>query len=208
MIAPANYNANKVGDTIWKHNETASTEVTMIGEEPTLVITYTPDPTKIVGGKINTKQDILVDVTVNLENTNVTQYVTFQHQACTDRAETLPTDSEFLLHVKTCQLTISKRDGDSTEPYVFTVLKDGAKYSEVTIVGNSSETIYELPVGEYSIVEDQGWSWRYPNPSYSDNVTLDKDHITGTITCTNRIEEIKWLNGFSTVVQNIFGVKH
>ena len=85
--------------------------------------------------------------------------------------------------------------------------KDGAEYTEASITGNGSVTIYELPVGTYTIEEDTGWSWRYA-PSYSDNVTLDKDHTTGTINCTNSLNKPYWLNGFSNVVKNIFGVKH
>ena len=30
-------------------------------------------------------------------------------------------------------------------------MKEGEKYTEVTIVGDGSETIYELPVGNYTI---------------------------------------------------------
>lgn len=111
-----------------------------------------------------------------------------------------------MLHVKTCQLTITKSGGASNEPYVFDVLKDGTKYSEVTIVGNNSEIIYELPVGEYSITEKTDWSWRF-TPSYSSNVTLSKDVTSGTITCTNTLNKNKWLNGYSTVWRNIFGVE-
>ena len=89
---------------------------------------------------------------------------------------------------------------------MFDVYKNGTKYSEVSIVGNSTATIVELPVGEYSIVEDQGWSWRYPNPSYGSNVTLSATDPNGTITCTNTKTGNFWLNGFSAVVKNIFGI--
>lgn len=117
-------------------------------------------------------------------------------------------DGKYTVHVKTCQLTITKNGGNANEPYVFTVFKDNEKYSEVTVMGNSSVTIYELPVGTYTIVEDTGWSWRYPNPTYSptDGVALSAESDSGTITCTNSLSKPYWLNGFSTVVQNIFGV--
>ena len=74
-------------------------------------------------------------------------------------------------------------------------------------MGNSSVTIYELPVGTYTIAEDTGWSWRF-KPSYSTDVTLSKDNTSGTITCTNSLSKRYWLNGFSNVEKNIFGVKH
>ena len=87
-------------------------------------------------------------------------------------------------------------------------MKEGEKYTEVTIVGDGSETIYELPVGNYTIAEDTGWSWRY-TPSYSDigsGVALSSSNTSDTITCTNQKNKDNCLNGFSSVVKNIFGV--
>lgn len=201
---PTNFTANLVS-TVWKHGNTLDTAVTMIGDAPTLATTNTPDGSKIKDGKINTKQDIPVNVTASIGNTDVTGHTTFVHQDCV--ANENLNGGKFLLHVKTCQLTITKSGGAAGEPYVFTVLKDGTKYSEASITGNGSVTIYELPVGTYSIQEDTDWSWRY-TPGYSNDVALSKDVTSGTITCTNTSNENKWLNGFSTVVQNIFGVRH
>lgn len=208
-----NYTGN-LTDTKWKHGETVDTSVDMTGDRPTLDITYTPEDGKIKDNKINTKQDIAVDVAVKIDGTNVTDKTAFQHTACNpvcDWSETaLDGSPAFLLHVKTCQLEIKKSGGADNEPYVFTVKKDGKKYTEVTIVGNSSVTIYELPVGTYTIVEDTGWSWRYPNPTYSptDGVALSAESDSGTITCANAKTNDCWLNGFSTVVENVYGVQH
>ena len=87
------------------------------------------------------------------------------------------------------------------------MLKDGVKYTEVTIVGNSSVTICELPIGVYTIREDTGWSWRF-TPGYGSAATLSKANASGTIACSNRLSEPYWLNGFSTVVENVYGVQH
>lgn len=205
--APTSYDGNKTGE-VWKHGSTVSTDtgVTMIGNKPTLSLTYTPDSTKISDGKINTKGDIYVDVAVKIGITDVTDKTTFVHTKC-NSSETDPTDGKFWLHVKTCQLTIEKTGGASDESYVFDVYKDGVKYTEITVWGNGSETIYELPVGTYSIVENTGWSWRY-TPSYSARVALSSANTSGTITCTNTSKTNQWLNGFSTIVKNIFGVKN
>lgn len=197
--------------TKWKHGETLSDAegVTMIGTAPTLDPTYTPEAGKIADGKINTKEDISVDVSVKIGTDDVTTYTTFQHTDCEGRICTVPTGKEFLLHVKTCTLTITKQGGDRNEPYVFNIYKDNVKYSEVTIVGNGSENIEELPVGTYTIEEDTGWSWRFnPNPSYSKNVILSKDNTSGTIACINEKNKNQWLNGFSDVEKNISGVSH
>lgn len=197
----------------WKHEGIASTDasVTMTSTEPALDIIYTPDATKIENGKINSKQDIPVKAEVKINDINVTDKTTFQHQACTSACgwtdPQTPGDPAFLLHVKTCQLTVTKTGGDANEPYVFTVYKDNQQYTEVTIVGNGDVTIKELPVGTYTIEEDTGWSWRY-TATISGGATLSANSPSDTITCTNTKNNDQWLNGFSTVVQNIFGVTH
>ena len=191
----------------------------MIGTAPELTIGYAPETGKIdASGKINTKQDIAVDVTVKIGSADVTDKTTFVHQACDPACSwnvTAPNGNPaFLIHVKTCQLTIIKNGGAENEPYVFTVKKDGQPYTEVTIVadknGRGSETIIELPVGIYTIEENTGWSWRYPSPTYSTTtgVALSADSHEGTITCTNKPDNNKWLNGFSDVVTNTFDVAH
>ena len=205
---------NNVDGEVWKHGDTLSTNVTMIGEKPELAIDYTPEAGKIVAGKINTKQDIAVDVTVKIGSADVTDKTTFVHQDCNPvcgwNVTTPNGNPAFLIHVKTCQLTITKTGGAENEPYVFTVKKDGNPYTEVTIVGNNNVTIYELPVGTYTIEENTKWSWRYPSPTYSTTtgVALSADSHEGTITCTNTLDNNKWLNGFSDVVTNTFGVAH
>lgn len=205
------FTANKVEDTVWKHGDTASTDVTMLGTEPTLDIAYALDTDKVENGKY-TKEEAAVKATVKIGDTNVTQYTTFQHQDCNPACDwenpAKKGDPAFLIHIKTCTLTIKKTGGAANEPYVFNILKNNEKYSEVTIRGNGNETLYELPVGTYTIQEDTGWSWRF-TPKYSEKeVKLSANANTGTITCTNKKDKDKdkWINGFSTVVQNIFGV--
>lgn len=195
--------------TKWKHGETLSDAegVTMIGTAPTLDPTYTPEAGKIADGKINTKEDISVDVSVKIGTDDVTTYTTFQHTDCTGKTCTLPAGAEFFLHVKTCKLTITKQGGADGEPYVFDICKDGKKYSEVTIEGNDTQTLYELPVGTYTIKEDTGWSWRY-SADNGGSAALTAQNPTGSITCTNTKNNDKWLNGFSDVVKNISGVSN
>lgn len=209
---PADFTANKVSES-WKHCDTTSSDegVVMTGDAPVLAMTYTPDDTKIQDGKVNTKQDVPVKAEVKIGTEDVQQYTTFVHQDCSPACgwneTTLDGDPAFLLHVKTCQLTINKQGGAGDEPYVFDVYKDDKKYTEVTIVGNNSEIIYELPVGTYTIQEDEGWSWRYSGNNGS-GATLTAEKPDGWITCTNSKDNNYWLNGFSEVVKNIFGGKN
>lgn len=201
--------SNTGTDLKWKHGETVSTSVDMIGESPELVIECSPE-SGVKNGIINTKQDIEVNAKATIGETDVTKYVTFVHESCSesDCKWTEPAaggNPAFLIHVKTCSLTITKSGGASDEPYVFTVYKDGEKYTEVSITGNGGVTICELPVGTYTIAEDSGWSWRY-TAACGEAASLSADNPTGTITCTNSSTNNKWLNGFSEVVTNIFGI--
>lgn len=220
--APENYNGNLVEET-WvnsdgtkKHDDA---DVTMLNTKPLLTLNYIPEAGKIdANGKINTKQDIKVKVDVTMPvgqtqtQTNVNAHTTFKHTPCTDETcgwtvPTIPRDPAFLLHVKTCTLNITKQGGADNESYVFDVFKDGEKYSEVTVWGNGTETLVELPIGTYTISENAGWSWRYTANNGS-SAELTAQNPTGSITCVNTKNNNQWLNGFSEVVRNIFGTNH
>lgn len=200
------FSANKVSDE-WKHGTTKDTDVTMHGTKPDLDIVYTADDSKLDNGKY-TKQDVLVAATVRIDGTTVNDQTTFVHQDCTPACDFMasekPGNPAFKIHIKTCTLNIKKQGGADGESYVFTVLKDGQKYSEVTIEGNNTQTLVELPVGTYTIEENTGWSWRYTADN-GNGATLSAKNPTGDITCTNTKNVNTWLNGFSAVVRNIFG---
>lgn len=195
--------------TRWFHGTTEDTTVSMTGTAPELSYGYdTARPTDIV----DTKQDIPVKATISIGDTNITADTTFLHTDCAGETWSHTSgDPAFLLHVRTCALTVTKTGGADGEPYVFNVYRNGDLYTQVTVVGNSSITIYELPVGKYTIEEDTGWSWRYDaayNPDKPDGCTLTAGHNSGSITCTNILKNDRWLNGFSDVIANIFGIRH
>lgn len=212
---PANndYSSNYVANSEkWKNGGKYSTDdgVQMIGTKPTLDITYTPDESKLEGGKY-TKQDVPVSATVKIGTENVNEHTTFVHQDCTTACgwenPATPGTPAFLIHIQTCTLRITKQGGADNESYVFDVLKDGEKYSEVTVWGNSTETLVELPIGTYTISENAGWSWRY-SANNGGSAALTAQNPTGSITCVNTKNNNQWLNGFSEVVRNIFGTNH
>lgn len=202
---------NQVDGTVWKHGNTTSTDegVTMlVNTAPALDITYTPDESTVKDNKY-TKVDAKVKATVKINGTDVTAHTTMLHQDCSGdcgwKTPTVVGAPAFLIHIKTCTLNVTKNGGKEDESYVFNILKDNEKYSEVTIVGNHTETLYELPVGTYTIQEDTGWSWRY-SANDKNSAELTAQNPTGSITCTNKQEKDKWINGFSTVMRNIFDV--
>lgn len=212
---PANndYSSNYVANSEkWKNGGKYSTDdgVQMIGTKPTLDISYTPDEAKLDNGKY-TKQDVPVAATVKIGAENVNEHTTFVHQDCTTACgwenPATPGTPAFLIHIQTCTLSITKQGGAADESYVFDVFKDGVKYSEVTIEGNTSQTLYELPIGNYTIQENTGWSWRY-SANNGGSAALTAQNPTGSIVCTNTKNNNQWLNGFSEVVRNIFGTNH
>lgn len=205
------YSGNMVSNARWKNDTKYSTDedVTMLGSQtpPTLDISYTPESGKIFDGKYG-KQDVPVTATVKIGTENVNEHTTFVHQDCTGKTCTPPDGYHFWIHIQTCTLEIKKTGGAANESYVFDVYKDGEKYSEVTIEGNTSQTLYELPIGNYTIQENTGWSWRY-SANNGGSAELTAQNPTGSITCTNSSnDKIYWLNGFSQVVRNIFGISH
>ena len=201
--------ANGLVSAVWADASTDHTSIPPVeGTAPYVAenLSLTYSATDFNGTVPKHDFDVTVKV-MNGDNEITGAVITTTCDVTDSSCETSEKDGKYTVHVKTCQLTITKNGGADGEPYVFTVNKNNEKYSEVTIVGNDRVTIYELPVGTYTIEEDTDWSWRYPSPTYSgSSVTLDKDQTSNTITCTNTKAKNYWLNGYSVVVKNIFGV--
>lgn len=206
--APTDFSSNRTID--WKHGDNVA-DITNMGNAPDLSLTYDLVGTDVISnGKINTKNDIPVDITSKIGDDDVTKYTTFPHTDCKDIKDAVLDNHQFWIHVKTCALTISKKGGSVDETYVFKIKKDDSDYTEVSITGNGTVTIDELPVGKYTVEEDTAWSWRYPNPkiTYSgtnQSATLSSTKPTDTASVTNNRTLQYWLNGFSDVVRNVFG---
>ena len=93
-------------------------------------------------------------------------------------------------------LTIIKEGAesiDSDQTFLFNVVgtSDATKHISLTvaIVGNGSTKITGLPVGQYTITEDAGWSWRYSANSASVELNENK-----SVTITNKRNIVKWLD--------------
>ncbi len=198
--APTGYTGNEVS-VLWKHGEEEAPAT--MGAAPALDKSYAlVNGNDVVNGRINSKKDIPVKVTsVKIDGTDVTGYVTFAHEDCKTGEDLL--DGNFLLHPQTVSLTITKTGGTAGEPYVFNVKKDGALYTQVTIFGNDSVTIKELPVGTYSIEEDESWSWRFNGTYDKASVELSSKNTSGIITCTNTSDNNQWLNAYAAA-KNVF----
>jgi len=79
---------------------------------------------------------------------------------------------------------------------------------EVVIYGNTSVTIKSLPIGNYTVTENAGWSWRYGVDTITaekdtnevgvgNSVTFDLTWENETVNYKNKRKNIYWLSGDS-----------
>lgn len=200
---PTSYESN-LESTVWKHGDTAAPA--SMGTAPTLTPTYTPEDAKIDGDKINTRQDVGVDVAVKIGQTPVTNYVSFVHNDCVAGIPcTVPAGCEFVLHVKTCSLTITKKvtgdDGwDKNQTFVFNV-KDGDNVvTTVVLKADGRKTITGLPVGTYTVEEDTNWSWSFKTDNGNQTVTLSSASDNETVDVVNKFTQKNWLTSIADVI--------
>ena len=65
----------------------------------------------------------------------------------------------------------------------------------VSIKGNNSVTIKDLPIGDYTVTELTSWSWRYDSYNPIQDVILTSDHTKNLVIFEqNRVNE-KWFDG-------------
>lgn len=102
------------------------------------------------------------------------------------------------------ELTITKTNAaDAEQVFVYEVKnKTTGEVITVTVVGNGSTTIHDLPFGEYTVTQKNDWSWRFLDPA--EDVTLDKnDRETGEeVTFIQAASINKWLDGNSWLIKN------
>ena len=71
----------------------------------------------------------------------------------------------------------------------------------VTVTGNGSATIKDLPQGNYTVTEQDAWSWRYSGAA--ETVEHNSSATTVSFNTTNSPKtSTQWLNGNSAVVTN------
>lgn len=217
----------------WKDLSGNSASNNMYTQEPKVSVSYSYSES--IDGNIDTKNNVFVNMNILREDKkqDITSITKFNHVVCEDMKNggtsiSIPDGYRFVLHNHTCSMTIEKNGGETNEPYIFTIKKKNPvtgeyeKYSEVSIVGNNSKTIFELPVGDYTVEEDTDWSWRYREsggfaPTYKytnskanskgETITssiLSSTNPSSSVTVTNTKTFQYWLNGFSKIVQNIF----
>lgn len=188
-------------------------DVVMVNAEPALTLSYAPlYDGDIADGRVAVKRDIPVEVGVAMRTGSgqpsaiIGDNTIFDHQPCEGECGWVDSGTgspAFLLHVKTCTLTLTKSGGAEGTPYVFTISRNGAAYTEASITGSGSITIHELPVGSYTVAENADWSWRFDG-SCSGPAVLASASPEGALECVNTPNgNIYWLSGYSEAVPNV-----
>ena len=96
-------------------------------------------------------------------------------------------------------LTITKEGcsaADQDQAFIFTIAGPEGYSNQIVIKGNDSVTIKGLKIGEYTIHEESGWSWRY---SCKDQTVTLQPGVTNNVTMTNSRGTDKWLDDNASV---------
>lgn len=188
------YETDNFDSLNWIHATETYDADKMIGEAPTLTYTYDPEASALT-------QETPVKVTVKIGETVVNAFTTFVHEPCNVEGCSFDKDEcEFIVHVKSFDLTIKKSGCDTKldphQTFVFTVTGPNGFSMEVVIEGNGSTTITNLPAGDYTVTEDTGWSWRYSPSNSSQTVTADSiSDGKANVEFVNTRDDDHWLDG-------------
>lgn len=145
-------------------------------ELSTVVEYYVP-----INGYAPRQFSITQDLTANSEQNKIVfiydptlTTLTIQKQGC----ENIDENQTFLFHVKGSSTDPNTKDIDLT----------------VTVHGNGQTTVTDLPVGDYIITEESGWSWRYtPQSGAERKVTVGAGGLT--VQYQNSRTQTQWLDG-------------
>ena len=98
-------------------------------------------------------------------------------------------------------LTIKRTDAaDETQVFVYEIRnKTTGDVIEVTVVGNGSVTVHNLLFGEYTVTQQNGWSWRYDDPA---TAVTHSDTGGTTVQFVSPPVRDQWLSDNSDLILN------
>lgn len=114
-------------------------------------------------------------------------------------------DKSYKVIAKTCTLTVNKsvaKTYSNNDSFIFNVVgKGNVPYNaQVVITGNGSATLTGLPVGDYTVTEDTGWSWRYTCDGSTKSTVLSSTNANDSVTITNKLGDNKYLGDETFVI--------
>ena len=106
--------------------------------------------------------------------------------------------------------TITKENARPGQVFVYRVEGNGLSIDVTVVAGNGgtgSTTIAKLPFGEYTVTQQNSWSWRYISPNApSQNVLQRAVHSSADGVQFVDVESVsRWLSGISDFIKRIFG---
>lgn len=113
--------------------------------------------------------------------------------------------TSYVVHPKFCTLTVNKsvaKTYSNNDSFIFNVVgKGNVPYNaQVVITGNGSATLTGLPVGDYTVTEDTGWSWRYTCDGSTKSTVLSSTNANDSVTITNKLGDNKYLGDETFVI--------
>lgn len=113
--------------------------------------------------------------------------------------------TSYVVHPKFCTLTINKsvaKTYSNNDSFIFNVVgKGNVPYNaQVVITGNGSAILTGLPVGNYTVTEDTGWSWRYTCDGSTKLTVLSSANANDSVTITNKLDDNKYLGDETYVI--------
>lgn len=149
--------------------------------------------------------------------TDITAFCRLSLPECAE--EDHPADRHFSVHVKAGSLTVRKRfekRQDVNQAVIVRITRESAendrfpaqRYSYRTALipdehGEYSAVLTNLPLGQYTVTEESGWSWRYAAAS-SVTAEITAENPRGQAELINHLQTAQWLGGQAEACVNSF----
>ena len=120
----------------------------------------------------------------------------------TDEETTVACTNNYPVYIGKLTITrINSADADQVFVYNITNTQTNAVVT-VTVVGESSTVVNNLPYGTYTITEESTWSWRYNEATQEVKIGIDEKPDSAEVTFSQAYDKIYWLNGNSPLIKN------
>lgn len=96
--------------------------------------------------------------------------------------------------------TADESNGTQTFIYRITSVSDPSFTLSITLTGDNSVTIHNLPAGEYKVEQQNSWSWRYSDDNAT--VTVTGGEEAALVSFSKQASSDQWLSGNSDAIRN------
>lgn len=126
-------------------------------------------------------------------------------RAFTPNRSNLSTSGRNIFYAKfipsAADLTITRSGAESDQVFVYAVTNNTTgDVIYVTVTGNGSTTIHDLPMGDYTVTQQNDWSWRYTD---SDIANVSHTDPAGTnVEFHQPAQTDQWVNGNTAPTPN------